>query len=100
MSPVAPHLSYTNALVLPVDAGIELEVARGPGAIMIADGLEEQPLESGALVRIQRSPVVATFLRVGEERQFYANLARRLGWLRIDHALGPDATTGEGQQAP
>jgi NAD+ kinase len=92
ITPVAPHLSYTNALVLPVDAQVEFEVARGIGALLIADGLQEQRVDSGAFVSVGRSPFSATFLRVGDERQaFYANLARRLGWLRIDHALGPDA---------
>jgi hypothetical protein len=71
---------------------VEFEVARGIGALLIADGLQEQRVDSGAFVRVSRSPLTATFLRVGDERQaFYANLARRLGWLRIDHALGPDA---------
>lgn len=91
VTPVAPHLSYTNALVLPGTAQVEFEVARGIRALLIVDGLHEQPVESGARVQVTRSPFSATFLRVGEERQFYANLARRLGWLRIDHALGPDA---------
>jgi NAD+ kinase len=95
VTPVAPHLSYTNALVLPVDAQVEFEVARGIRALLIADGLEEQRVESGAFVRISRSPYTATFLRVGDERRsFYANLARRLGWLRIDHTLGGDSSPG------
>jgi hypothetical protein len=33
------------------------------------------------------SPLTARFLRLAAPDQFYANLARRLGWLRIDHAL-------------
>lgn len=92
VTPVAPHLSYTNALVLPGSADIELVVARGIRALMIVDGALEQPIESGAVVRVSRSPLQARFARLGEERQFYANLAKRLGWLRIDHALGPDAS--------
>ena len=91
VTPVAPHLSYTNALVLPGSADIELVVARGIRALMIVDGAHEQPIESGAVVRIGLSPLRVRFFRLGEERQFYANLARRLGWLRIDHALGPEA---------
>lgn len=91
VTPVAPHLSYTNALVLPGSADIELVVARGIRALMIVDGAHEQPIESGAVVRIGLSPLRVRFYRLGEERQFYANLARRLGWLRIDHALGPEA---------
>jgi NAD+ kinase len=87
---VAPHLSYSNALVLPGEAQIEFEVARGYSAALLVDGGHQQPVESGTLVRITRSPQEALFVRLGPERQFYANLARRLGWLRIDHALGSD----------
>ena len=46
VTPVAPHLSYTNALVLPGSADIELVVARGVRALMIVDGAHEQPIES------------------------------------------------------
>lgn len=90
VTPVAPHLSYTNALVLPGDAHVEFEVARGIRSLLIADGSQERSLSSGEVVRIGRSPLTASFYRLGGEQQFYANLAKRLGWLRIDHALGPD----------
>jgi NAD+ kinase len=85
---VAPHLSYQNALVLPGEAAIELEVARGEGCLLLADGGQQRPVPVGTRVRVGRAPQTTRFLRLGEERQFYANLARRLGWLRIDHALG------------
>ncbi|MFN8584704.1 MAG: NAD(+)/NADH kinase [Dehalococcoidia bacterium] len=87
---VAPHLSYPNALVLPGDASIEFEVARGYEAVLLVDGGHEQAVTSGTFVRVTRSPREALFLRLGAERQFYANLARRLGWLRIDHVVGND----------
>lgn len=87
---VAPHLSYSNALVLPGEAQIEFEVERGYEAALLVDGRHGQPVPSGTLVRVTRSAREALFVRLGSERQFYANLARRLGWLRLDHALGPD----------
>ncbi|MSQ35638.1 MAG: NAD(+)/NADH kinase [Dehalococcoidia bacterium] len=93
---VAPHLSYRNALVLPGSASIELEVARAEGCVLLADGGQEQAVEAGARVQVTRSPQTTRFLRLGEERQFYANLARRLGWLRIDHALADRAPGPEG----
>ncbi|MBM4414759.1 MAG: NAD(+)/NADH kinase [Chloroflexi bacterium] len=93
---VAPHLSYRNALVLPGSAAIELEIARAEGCVLLADGGQEQAVEAGALVRVSRSPQTTRFLRLGDERQFYANLARRLGWLRIDHALDDRAPDAEG----
>ena len=88
---VAPHLSYSNALVLPGAAQIEFEVARGYEAVLLVDGRREQPVPSGTFVHVTGSPREALFIRLGSEQQFYANLARRLGWLRIDHALGSDS---------
>ena len=35
-----------------------------------------------------RSPRSVDFVRLGGPEQFYANIAKRLGWLRQDHALG------------
>lgn len=85
---VAPHLSYSNALVLQGDAILSLQVDRGHEAVLTVDGHQEIPVESGSLVRIERSPRLARFVRLGNESQFYANLAERLGWLRLDHQLG------------
>lgn len=84
---VAPHLSYSNALVLRGEAQIEFEVARGYEAVLLVDGGHDQPVPSGTFVRVTRSPREAHFVRLGPDRLFYANLARRLGWLRIDNAL-------------
>lgn len=85
---VAPHLSYSNALVVRDGATVTLEVARGHEAVMTVDGHHEVEVRSGSTVRIARSPRRARFVRLGGENQFYANLAQRLGWLRLDHQLG------------
>lgn len=85
---VAPHLSYGNALVLRDDVTVALEVARGFEAVLTADGRDERQVQSGNVVRVTRSPRIARFVRLGDESQFYANLAQRLGWLRRDHELG------------
>ena len=85
---VAPHLSYGNALVLRDGAAVTLEVARGHEAVMTVDGHHEIEVESGSMVRITRSPRQARFVRLGGANQFYANLAQRLGWLRLDHQIG------------
>ena len=87
---VAPHLSYANALVLPPGASLVLEVERGYQAVLMADGRAAGEVSSGTLVTVSRSPLTARFLRLGGEEQFYANLARRLGWLRIDAVLKND----------
>ena len=91
--PVAPHLSYDNALVLPGDSRIQLEVERGHDAVMTVDGHLAGQLESGSVVALTRSPHEARFVRLGGDAQFYANLAQRLGWLRLDHVL--DAESAE-----
>ena len=87
---VAPHLSYGNALVVRGETEITLSMARGFEAMMTVDGHHERPVPSGTVVRVTRSPRVARFVRLGGEQQFYANLALRLGWLRIDHQLDND----------
>ena len=84
---VAPHLSYGNALVIRGDTVVTLQMARGHEAVMTVDGHHERAVPSGTVVRVARSPRVARFVRLGGEEQFYANLARRLGWLRLDHQL-------------
>ena len=96
--PVAPHLSRSNALVLPGDANLQLEVARGFEAYMTVDGQLERPVPAGTVVHVSRSPRTVEFLRLGDESQFYANLARRLGWLRLDHVL--DEHVLDGDEAP
>lgn len=85
--PVAPHLSYPNALVVPGDEEIMLELERSYDAVMIVDGRREVPVPSGTVVRLTRSARNARFVRLGGPHQFYANLQRRLGWLRLDHVL-------------
>jgi len=93
--PVAPHLTRANAIVLPSHAELRLSVERGYEAMMSVDGIYHRSIDSGAVVNITRSPRTASFVRLGSENEFYVNLARRLGWLRLDHVIdeaqGPDA---------
>ncbi|MBM3139347.1 MAG: NAD(+)/NADH kinase [Chloroflexi bacterium] len=93
--PVAPHLTRANALVLPSTAVVRLYVARGEAAVMTVDGIHERPVSSGTLVEVATSPQSVGFVRLGGENQFYANLAQRLGWLRLDHVMD-DADPGAG----
>jgi NAD+ kinase len=86
--PVAPHLTRANALVLPAGVQIRLFVARGESAMLTVDGRHERPVETGALVEVSRSARTVRFVRLGGTNQFYANLAQRLGWLRVDHVIG------------
>lgn len=85
--PVAPHLTRANPLVLPEGARLRLSVERGEEARITADGLLQWPVESGTVVEVTASPRSVDFVRLGAENQFYASLARRLGWLRPDHVI-------------
>ena len=96
---VAPHLSYGNAVVVRGDTVVTLQVARGHEAVMTVDGHHERAVPSGTVVRVSRSPRVARFVRLGGEHQFYANLARRLGWLRLDHQLDAVRDEVAGQES-
>lgn len=85
--PVAPHLTRANALVLPPACEISLYVERGYEAVLTVDGLRERSLDAGSTVSITHGDRPVDFVRLGGPNQFYANLARRLGWLRSDHVL-------------
>ena len=85
--PVAPHLTRSNALVLPPTSEVHLYVERGYEAMITVDGLRERPLDSGSTVVVSHADRVVDFVRLGSPSQFYSNLADRLGWLRADHVL-------------
>jgi len=84
---VAPHLTRSNALVLPTSSEISLYVERGYEAVFTVDGLRERALDSGSTVVISHGDRHVDFVRLGGPAQFYANIAERLGWLRSDHVL-------------
>ena len=94
LMPLAPHLTSHNPLVLPGETRISLEVARGEG-MMVVDGIRERAVEAGQRIEVTGSARRTRFARLGDEGQFYANVAERLGWLRSDHTL--DAAGGEGR---
>ena len=85
--PVAPHLTRANALVLRPDAALRLTVERGYEAVVTVDGFHERTIGSGAVVQVGRSDRTVRFVRLGGQNQFYANIAERLQWLRLDHVL-------------
>ncbi|MGE3857088.1 MAG: NAD(+)/NADH kinase [Dehalococcoidia bacterium] len=85
---VAPHLTRANPLVLQGDARLRLFLERGDEALLTVDGLHQSPVTTGTVVEVSRSPRTARFVRLGGPERFYDNIAKRLGWLRADHALG------------
>ena len=85
--PVAPHLTRANPLVLRSDVALCLTVQRGYQAVVTVDGLHERTIGSGAVVEVGHSDRPVRFVRLDGENQFYANIAKRLQWLRLDHVL-------------
>ena len=77
---VAPHVGMAPALVLPVNAVVELTVDTDYPAALSVDGYLDTELSSGDCVRVQRSPHRVRFVRANGHAHFYATLTRRLGF--------------------
>jgi NAD+ kinase len=82
---VAPHLAAARALVLPAGAVVELRLMAEPDGVLSIDGQVDVGVAHGQRLRIQRSPYVARFVRLGSLFDYYEALSERLGWL---NALG------------
>ncbi len=76
--PAAPHLSLERPLVLGADAVIEVEVNTEIPGMLTVDGRMEGELHNGDVVRIERSPLRARFLRLRNRCDFYCTLVSRL----------------------
>ena len=82
---VAPHLAAARALVLPAGAVVELRLVSEPDGVLSIDGQVDVDVAHGQRLRVQRSPYVARFVRLGSLFDYYEALSQRLGWL---NALG------------
>ena len=82
---VAPHLAAARALVLPAGAVVELRLVAEPDGVLSIDGQVDVGVAHGQRLRVQRSPHVARFVRLGSLFDYYEALSQRLGWL---NALG------------
>lgn len=78
LQPVAPHLSLSNALVLPPDTTIELEVKTEAEALLSVDGQLDTDLQSGDTVTVRRSHGMALFLNDKPPAFWYRVLMKRL----------------------
>ncbi|HOT92321.1 MAG TPA: NAD(+)/NADH kinase [Anaerolineae bacterium] len=76
--PAAPHLSLERPLVLDKEAVIEVRVNTEVPGMLTVDGRMEGELHHGDLVRIERSPLKARFLRLRSRNDFYRTLVARL----------------------
>lgn len=83
LTPVAPHLAASRALVLPPDTVVDLMVSADKQVDVSIDGQEDRTLKSGETVSICLSPYAARFVRFSDPQTHYARLAERLDWLRV-----------------
>jgi len=74
--PIAPHLSFPNAVVLDVDQTIALEVAEA--SRLSLDGQDEHDLQVGDRIEVRRSQTVARFVRTASMRPFLALLRKKI----------------------
>ena len=74
--PIAPHLSFPNAVVLDVDQRITLEVLE-PARLSL-DGQEEHDLLAGDRIEVRRAETVARFVRTGSMRPFLTLLRKKI----------------------
>lgn len=75
--PIAPHLSFGNAVVLPPGERVSLDVLDEP-ARMSVDGQEEHDLRSGDRIDVRRSDVSARFVRTKTMRPFLQLLRQKI----------------------
>jgi len=74
--PIAPHLSFPNAVVLDVDQTISLGVLE-PARLSL-DGQEEHDLQIGDRIEVRRAESVARFVRTPSMRPFLALLRKKI----------------------
>jgi NAD+ kinase len=77
MVPIAPHLSFPNAIVLDVDQAIELEVLDEPARLSL-DGQEEHDLHVGDRVSVRRARPVVRLVRTATMRPFLTLLRKKI----------------------
>jgi NAD+ kinase len=75
--PIAPHLSFPNAVVLDVDQTIALEVRDEPARLSL-DGQEEHDLHVGDRIDVRRATPVARFVRTATMRPFLTLLRKKI----------------------
>ena len=75
--PIAPHVSFPNAVVLDVDQTIALEVLDEPARLSL-DGQEEHDLHVGDRIEVRRAKPVARFARTATMRPFLTLLRKKI----------------------
>ncbi|HEV2010254.1 MAG TPA: NAD(+)/NADH kinase [Candidatus Limnocylindria bacterium] len=75
--PIAPHLSFPNAVVLDVDQTIALEALDEPARLSL-DGQDERDLHVGDRIEVRRAKAVARFVRTATMRPFLTLLRKKI----------------------
>jgi NAD+ kinase len=78
LTPVAPHLSSIDTLVISSDARVTLNASSREGAVLTSDGQLDIPLVTGDLVHICASRYTLALARVNPRNHFYRTLVSRL----------------------
>lgn len=75
--PIAPHLSFGNAMVLRSDQRVTLDVLDEPARISV-DGQEEHDLKTGDRIEVRRAEKPARFVRTSTMRPFLQLLRQKI----------------------
>ncbi len=78
LTPVAPHLSAIDTLVISSDAHVTLDASSREGAVLTADGQSDIPIHAGDRVHVTASRYTLALARVTPRNAFYATLVSRL----------------------
>ncbi len=78
LTPIAPHPTFDNSLVLPPTSVIQMKVGTDEPAVLSIDGQVHLALNDGDTMRASLSPRVARFLRLQPHTFFYSTLVKRL----------------------
>src|SRR6266849_3561404 len=76
MVPIAPHLSFGNAIVFDPDQVLELETQ--DASVLSLDGQEEHDLRAGDRITVRRAATVARFARTAHARPFVELLREKI----------------------
>jgi NAD+ kinase len=77
MVPIAPHLSFGNAIVFDPQQVLELEVRDEPSVVSL-DGQEEHDLKEGDIIAVRKADTVARFARTAHARPFLDLLRQKI----------------------
>ncbi|OLC10913.1 MAG: hypothetical protein AUH39_00755 [Chloroflexi bacterium 13_1_40CM_67_9] len=75
--PIAPHLSFGNAVVFDPEQVLELET-QDDDSVLSLDGQEEHELNAGDRITVRRAETVARFARTAHARPFVELLREKI----------------------